>query len=308
MNTTPRTAFIIQIHKNPGQVNQFINQLIKEELADVYVHIDKRNYEELHGKIIKSENVKVLKHPIICEWGDISQIDTTNLLLREVVSSGNNYDFVCLRSGQDLLVKEGFKDFLLKNPNRVFMNFINTTWKNEGAVKINWPKVTRHRYTSAHPFRIYRRILKACYDKGINVLPNTNYWPEEYNFYCGSQWFTLPFEVVKYIIKFLDENEWYYDYFKQTYTPDEWFYHTLIMNSPFKTAVINNNLLYLIMGEKLSERNSPVFLTSKDIPTIEKSEHFFARKFDESIDRTVINYFANSISFSNKTNLLENVH
>ncbi|WML59310.1 beta-1,6-N-acetylglucosaminyltransferase [Neobacillus sp. PS2-9] len=297
MNSSPRTAYILQIHKNPDQVNKFINQLISGDQADVFVHIDKRNYEDMNKKIIKSPNVKVLQKSIVCEWGHISQVETTIHLLREVLASKNKYDFVCLRSGQDLLVKDGFKDFLLNNKGKIFMDFINITWKNEGAMRINWPNITRKRYTSAHPFRIYRRTIKALYDKGINLFPNTNYWPKEYSFYCGSQWFTIPSNVANYIIEFLDNNTWYLQYFKNTYTPDEWFFHTLIMNSHFKCDVVNNNLLYLRMGEKLSERNSPVYLTSKDINIIENSNQFFARKFDDTIDYSVVEYFAKKACF-----------
>ena len=49
------------------------------------------------------------------KWGDISQIDATILLLKKVLDTQKSYDFVCLRSGQDLLVKNGFRDFLLNN-------------------------------------------------------------------------------------------------------------------------------------------------------------------------------------------------
>ncbi len=122
MEMTPRTAFILQIHKNPDQVNGFINQLISEDQADVFVHIDNKSIEKLTGKIVKSPNVRILKNSINCEWGDISQVDATVLLLREVIASQTMYDFVCLRSGQDLLVKDGFKEFLLKHKEEIFLN------------------------------------------------------------------------------------------------------------------------------------------------------------------------------------------
>ncbi|NRD76322.1 hypothetical protein HPT25_02325 [Bacillus sp. BRMEA1] len=298
MKSPLKTAYILQIHKNPEQVNKFIHQLISQDHADVFIHIDKKNYEPLKGKLIKSPNVKILQNSINCNWGDISQVDTTILLMKEVLASRNKYDFVSLRSGQDLLVKNGLKEFLVKNHQKVFMDVRQINEKHLSVIKINWPKVTRKRYTTAHPFRIYRRMINDLFGKGINLFPNTNYWPNEYSFYCGSQWFTIPFEVVQYIVKFLDENQWYYKYFEKTFIPDEWFFQTIIMNSPFKSDVVNNNLLYLKMGEKLNERNSPLCLMSKDIGLIEETNHFFARKFDDSIDRSVIEYFTRKVSFS----------
>lgn len=297
MNSIPKTAFILQIHKNPNQVNKFIKQLISEDQADVFVHLDKKNFGLFNGEIIKDPHVKVLRNSNTCEWGDISQVDTTLLLLREVLSTNNNYDFVCLRSGQDLLVKDGFKDFLLNNKDKIFLANRKMSIEEIAFMKMHWPKITRKRYTSAHPMRIYRRLLLILYRKGINLSPNISFWPEDYLLYKGSQWFTIPLEVAKYIIKLVDENEWYYTFFKNSLVPDESFFHTLIMNSHYKDDVVNNNLFFLKWGEKFSERNSPQYLTSEYIESIEKTDCFFARKFDEQIDNSVIEYFSNAFKF-----------
>ncbi|WP_040203788.1 beta-1,6-N-acetylglucosaminyltransferase [Neobacillus jeddahensis] len=292
-----RTAFILQIHKNPRQVNRFIDQLLSDDQADVYVHIDKRSYKEIYHKILKHSNVKVLENSVVCEWGNISQITATILLLREVLASKKNYDYVCLRSGQDLLVKDGFKGFLSENSGKIFMGFREIKKKDLVGMEINWPKVTRSRYNSAHPFRIYRRIIHDLYQKGFNLFPNKNQWPNEYMFFTGSQWFTIPLEAAKYIIEFIDKNEWYYRFFENTLAPDEWFFHTLIMNSPFKVKVVKNNYLFLKWGGKFTDIGSPVCLTFKDIQQIEESNDFFARKFDEDIDKAVIEYFSNKVGF-----------
>lgn len=298
MNITPRTAYILQIHKNPEQVNNFIEQLISEEQADIYIHIDKRNYENIYKKIVKSQHVKILKQSINCEWGDISQVDATILLLKEVLFSKNKYDFVCLRSGQDLLVKGNFKDFLLNNKDKIFLSGRKMQEEDLGFMKIRWPRLTRRRYTASHPIRIYRRILLSLYSRGINFSPNSNNWPEEYSFYKGSQWFSIPFEVAKYIIEFLNKNEWYYKFFENTLVPDESFFQTLIMNSLYKEDVVDNNLMYIKWGKALSDRNSPQDLTMEDIKLIKESEQFFARKFDNNVDSMVIDYFTNNVKFN----------
>lgn len=300
MISIPCTAYILQVHQNPNQVNHFIRQLISEQQADVFVHIDKKNSQKINGQIIKNPRVKILHRSINCEWGDISQVDATLLLLREVLASRKQYDFVCLRSGQDLLVKNHYKDFLLDNKGKIFMSNRNISIKDAGLMKIQWPKIARKRYTSAHPIRIYRRGLLSLYNKGMNIFPNLNKWPKDYLFYKGSQWFSIPYEVAKYIITFIDENEWYYKFFENTLVPDESFFHTLIMNSYYKKDVVNNNLYFLKWGETLSERNSPQYLTRKDITSIESSDCFFARKFSEDIDDSVIEYFANKVRFGGK--------
>lgn len=292
-----KTAFILQVHKNPDQVNKFIRQLVSDDLADVFVHIDKKNYQDLKGKIESGPNVKILHTSIDCEWGDISQVDTTLLLIKEVLASNKHYDFVCLRSGQDLLVKEGFKEFLLANRRKIFMTFRKMDRKELGLMKINWPKFTRKRYTTVHPIRLFRRLLLSLYRKGINISPKFIKWPKENSFYKGSQWFTIPLDVARYIVEFLEENKSFYKYFKNTLVPDESFFHTLILNSPYKEDVMNSNLYFFKWGETLSDRNSPQDLTSSDINMIENSQQFFARKFDETTDKAVIQYFVDHVKF-----------
>ncbi len=297
---TQKTAYILQIHKNPEQVNKFIHQLTSDDQADVYVHIDKRNYD-IRRKLIKKKNVKVLDKAFVCEWGDISQVDTTIQLMREVLSAQKNYDFVCLRSGQDLLVKNGFKDVLASNKKNIYITLRRVDKRNLGLMKINWPKITRRRYTSFHPARVYRSVVQNLYRKGLNLFPNKKEWPEDYSLYNGAQWFSIPLEVARYMIDFIDSNQWYYKYFENTLCPDEWFFHTIIMNSHYREDVVNNNFMHVNWGDTIQTRNSPLFLREKDIKSIEESGHYFARKFDEDVDRSVVDYFVHRISFDRST-------
>jgi len=305
MSSSTRTAFILQIHKNPEQVNKFISQLIVHDKADVYVHIDQKSAAALKGKIVTGPNVTILDKSVDCVWGDISQVDTTLLLMKAVLASKKQYDFICLRSGQDLLVKEGLEDFLQENKEKAFLTIRKMDRSELGLMRINWPKVMRKRYTTAHPIRIYRRLLLSLYRRGINLFPNLRKWPKEYSFYKGSQWFTIPLDVAKYMMEFLNDNKWYYRYFNNTLVPDESFFHTLIMNSPYRANVINNNLFLLKWGETLSDRNSPQDLTMEDLPLIENSDQFFARKFDETIDGSIVQYFSQKVRFGRTQSIEE---
>ncbi|MDQ0155377.1 beta-1,6-N-acetylglucosaminyltransferase [Robertmurraya andreesenii] len=295
-----RTAFILQVHNHPEQVNKFILQLLGSKQADVYVHIDRKSYSDMKDKIVLNSNVKVLEESVDIEWGDISQVEATLLLLKEVVLSGKNYDFVCLRSGQDLLVNDGFKEFLMTSRNNIYMGYRELSHSELGLVKIQWPKIMRKRYANYHPIRILRRVLLTLYSKGINIIPNRNPFPDEYSIYKGSQWFTMPLEVVKYILNFLQENTWYYSFFENTLVPDESFFQTIVMNSHYKTDMVNNNLFYLKWGEALNERNSPQYLRKDDITAIENSNMFFARKFDCKIDNEIVDYFVHNISLKDR--------
>ncbi|WP_251549823.1 beta-1,6-N-acetylglucosaminyltransferase [Neobacillus muris] len=295
--TVAKVAYILQIHKNPCQVNKFIKQLIYEEHADVFVHIDKKQ-DELKNQIIKSPNVKILKQRIDVKWGDITQVDATLLLLKEVLASGINYDFICFRSGQDLLVKNGFGEFLGKNKNKIFMNAYRVKRREPHAsfVDLKWPEWARRLYVQPyHPLRLLRRGMAALYSLGWNIKPNRNSLPKDYSIYNGSNWFCIPLNAAKYLLNFLDKNQWYYDAYKDSLVPDEFFFQTLIMNSKYKENVVNDNLMYIKFGESIKTRNNPITLTMEHVEIIKKSNEYFARKFDESIDQLVIDYFSEQV-------------
>jgi len=287
-----RIAYMLQVHKNPKQVNTFIEQLISEDTADVYIHIDKKYIDELSTKIIKHQNVYITEKSINVSWGDISQIDATLLLINEVLKANKNYDFVCLRSGQDLLVKNGLKEYLLQHPGKIFMTSEHITKRIDKAfLNVRWFNLLRRQYSSKyHPFRLLRRGIIYLYSIGLNLSPNFYKLPNEYEYYHGSQWFCMPLNVAKYVAEFVENNSWFYKAFKRALCPDEWFFQTIIMNSQYKTNVINNNLVYIDWNG-----NHPEILQTKDKKSINKSNHFFARKFDEKVDDKIINYYSQRV-------------
>jgi hypothetical protein len=289
-----RTAFILQIHKNPDQVNKFINQLISNQYSDVYIHIDRKSYG-LESKIIKSPRVRILKESIDVKWGDITQVDATLLLLKEVAASGIDYDFVCFRSGQDMLVKNGFMEFLAENKNKIFLNAyrVHNEEQHASFVNVSWPEWARKLYIAPyHPLRILRRGIAFIYSYGINIFPHKHKLPSSLSIYNGSNWFCIPLETAYYITEYVNKNPWYYEAFKQSLVPDEFFFQTLIMNSKYKSDVINHNLMYIKFGESIKTRNNPITLKMDHIDIIKNSNEYFARKFDESVDNLVIEYFS----------------
>ncbi|MDA8388828.1 MAG: hypothetical protein M0Z58_09235 [Nitrospiraceae bacterium] len=287
-----KIAHLVQTHKNPVQVNKFIRQIAGDGHSDVYVHIDKKNAGNIAPRIAGGRNIKIIGESMDVKWGDISLVDATLCLLRDANKSGMKYDFVCLRSGQDLLVRNGLREYLARNNGKIFMNAKKTGSGDETAYfwSLKWPSFTRERHDSVfHPARISRAALIRLYRLGINAIPNPN--KPAIDVYRGSAWFCIPGEVAAYILDYLENNPWYYKAFRDALAPDEYFFQTIIMNSPYASGSVCNNLTYLRFGETFLDNNHPRTLTVKDISGIEKSDKFFARKFDETVDNNVIEYF-----------------
>lgn len=86
------------------------------------------------------------------------------------------------------------------------------------------------------------------------------------------------FITLIYLIKFVNNNPYYYRFFKNSFIPDEIFFNTIIMNSPFKFNV-ENNLLRYVDWERGPE--FPRSLRIEDYDRIVDSNMMMARKFDK---------------------------
>lgn len=292
-----RIAYCLLVHKNPEQVNLFIKQLLVDPGADVYVHVDAKQRDALIDRILNHSRVHILSQSVAASWGDISLVDATLLLFRAVLRSAEPYDFVCLRSGQDLVVKSGYKEYLTQHKGENFIALRKIAPGTIGAafLDVRWPRCTRRLYDGMHPYRVLRALMTRLYAMGINVRPNVRRVPATYGLYDGSQWFSFSGHLVRSIIAYLDNHRWYYEAFEDVLVPDTSFFQILIMNSPFASTVVNDYHMYVQWGSTLRNVNHPMTLTSADIPSIEGAGKFFARKFDEGVDRSVIQYFADKV-------------
>ena len=119
-----------------------------------------------------------------------------------------------------------------------------------------------------HTFSIFKRKL-----------------PIDGKLYFGSQWWCLTFECCKYMIDYVDNNPEYLNYFKKTIIPDECFFQTLFMNSPFSSNY-DSNLTYVNWGRN---RRSPEVFTMDDLGLLcdLSGKFFFARKFDYNVQKEV---------------------
>ncbi len=166
--------------------------------------------------------------------------------------------------------------------------------KNKGKNFIEYDNIGRYewrikRYSIFTEFPNNRKIYIRVLDKVLricqNILPKRKNL-KNMNLYIGSQWFTIEYECMKYILKFIRLNDGrYIKDFKYTACSDEHFFQTIVMNSKYKDSVVNNNLRYIDWSEG---NNSPKTLSIQDINQILKSDKLIARKFDTDIDKEIL--------------------
>ena len=85
-------------------------------------------------------------------------------------------------------------------------------------------------------------IFMVHVDKKTNLKDYNGEFPRGYQPFFGSSYWCLTRECVTYVNAFVRENPDFVDFFKHLWIPDELFFQTIILNSPFKNRVVNDNL------------------------------------------------------------------
>jgi hypothetical protein len=277
-----RLAYLIQAHKNFEQLNLLLDKL-QDENNDFFIHIDKTSdklFAKLNNKFNDFKNIYIIKNRINVNWSGFSQVKATLKMMKKVKNNKKEYDYINFISGQDYPIKTNkeIKEFLTKNKGKQFLEYSpigNYYWR-----------LKSYNFFREHPSnrKIYFKILDNLIRLLQKFLIKRNNL-KNYKLYKGSQWFTITYDCVKYIINFINKNPQYLEDFKYTACPDEHFFQIIIMNSYFKENVINNNFRYIKWS---NNKNSPCILTDEDYTDLKESKSLFARKFDININHKIL--------------------
>ena len=280
-----RIAILIQCHKNPKQINLLLERLNHPDI-DCYLHIDKK--ADFTDKIIHRENVFVLpdEKRVAVKWAQISQVTATLNLLNVARSGGGGYDYYWLISGQDwpLVTAEEIVRFFETHKNRNYIQYWNS--KNHVGHR---PGNLIKRAALYYPLSIigkqsWQRVIKRAYVEITGGYNRT--WKifqrkqPCFKFYFGSQWWALNRETVEWICTYLKNNEDYYKFYTNTVCPDESFFQTLVMMSPYADESTD----FLTYVQFQMGANSPDILTRKDYKKAKKSGYLIMRKVDMAVD------------------------
>ena len=284
-----KIAIMIQCHKNPGQINLLLNTL-KHPAISFFIHIDKKS--DIKDEIINRENVIILpdEYRVDVQWAGISQIDAT-LNMMKFARSNDDFDYYWLCSGQDFPIKpsEDIVEWFNDHPGCDFVELFYT--KNNGLDhENNYDKRTAVYFPCwMLGNSTFKRVCKRAYTELTGGYNKTFGWARRkpvngFKFYFGSQWICLSRRSADWVLAYLEDHPEYYRFYKNSICPDESFFQTLIMNSPY----VSNRMDYLHYVDWSEGKNNPKLLKTEDYERLIRSDKLMARKFDNTIDADII--------------------
>jgi len=278
-----RLAHLILAHNNPFQLERLIKRLSTNR-ADVYIHLDKKTSvsEFMHLSLLP--NVFFIANRTDIGWGNYSMVDGTIKSFTEILQTNIKYSHINLLSGHDYLLKPArdLENFLFENTAKNYLEYlsINNEWQESKE------RITKYNLGDLKiPF-------KYILQKWVNQLFPDRTIPNQMEPFGRSQWMTLTPQAIKYIIEYLKNNPKALRFFKRTWGVDEVIFQTILLNSPLKDSIINNNLRFIEF-----EKNAvnPKVLTQADAKNLLDSGKFIARKFSLERSSEIIQLLDNEL-------------
>lgn len=273
---------LILAHKNPQQTARLLESLYHPHCT-IYLHVDKKYNIEPFKKAIKDlTGVRFITKRTSVHWGGPSMVYAIAKAISEIQADEQHYDYINLLSAQDFPIKpiNEFVDFLEKNNDKQFISYL------EGTEADMWWSSAASRFQNYH-FNELQVNHKYLAQGWINKILPRRRVPFDWDLVGGNRatWWTLKSECAAYLAQKILEDKQVKSFMKLTWGIDEIIFPTLVMNSPFKDITINNNLRYIDWEEQNAH---PRILTMEDHESLIRSGHFFARKFDESVDSQIL--------------------
>ena len=274
-----KIAYMLQVHKGAGQIKLLVDCLLGDGEDHCFIHVDQKSdkvYRELASYYHHHARVHILDERAKVNWSGFSQVKATLILMKNVYESEIVFDRVQLMSGEDFPIKSSrdINIFFESNIDSEFLSYEEIGFYRWRVGQYNFFTESIHN----------RTLLIRTIQKGLRVaqslLPERP-MPLNYTPYKGSQWFNITFEATRYILEFIESYPEYCERYRKAACPDEHFFQIILLNSKFKSRIINNNLYYT---EWDGVHNSPRYLDRQGVEDAKRRDDIlFVRKIDENM-------------------------
>lgn len=266
-------AYLIMVHRYPGQFKRLFKAIYS---VDNYylIHVDKKSgnklFIQIESFLSDFPNASMMKSKNTL-WGGYSLIDVELRGIRQLLEMGKGWDFFINLSGQDFPLKSQttIKTFLKKNRGKDFIKVAN---------QIHFRFDTLYRIEN-FVLELGNKIIRTPFKRSYlqNITP-----------YIGNQWMILSRKFCEFV-SFAPEVKKFKKFYRNTFIPDEGFFQTVLMNTSYKSILVNDDQRIIDWVPSGNIKLRPRDFTSKDAHFLLASKGLFARKFDENVDGEILN-------------------
>ena len=284
-------AYLIIAHSNLKQLQQLL-LLLDDPRNDIYIHLDKKS--KLNVKEIPPPTKMRYSSVTFCDridvrWGNVCQIECELNLF--ALASQKDHSYYHLISGMDLpLHSQNYIHQFFSGNDLEYIGFSHH-WNQRERVYCHNVFMNNMRYPNKYVRGVLQKIrqwfnkMQIWADYKIKQPCNV--------FGAGCNWASVTHDFVLAILAQKDELLKMYQY---SYCPDEIYKQTFALNSEFKNRLFNTTDEFLGCVREIDwKRGRPYTWRKDDFEYLSHSKKIFARKFDESVDKEIIDMIINKV-------------
>lgn len=267
-----RLAYIISAYHRLSQVTRLVRRLQTDDTS-FFVHVDRKADDDACDALTESlrdlPTVRFLDRHT-CHWGGFGHVQASLKGIEALLASGTAFDYAILLTGQDYPIRSnGYiaRFFETRRP-KSFMavsQLPTASWSPRGGLdRIAYAHLRFHGRHARLPF-------KRAFPRGLVPFGGGAYW-------------SLSRACIEYVSGFVAERPDVVRFFRHVDIPDEIFFHTILMSSPLRDSIVDDNLRYI----DWTRGRRPAILETRDFAALRTSRKLFARKFDAHQDENVL--------------------
>ncbi|WP_324778858.1 beta-1,6-N-acetylglucosaminyltransferase [Thiobacillus sedimenti] len=273
----------------------------------VIIHHDFSKQPDFH---VSGDDVHVIEDYVTTGWGGWSLVEATLRLMETAIARGE-FDYFQLLSDTCLPVRpvEEFVDYLATvrpdaNIDHVSLRDVPAVMMSHGYRAFAAKDTMRHKLLrrlkywrerrdaeyqeiaglAVHTERDKNACRAALFDPQQLVLQLaargrgfSHPFGRDFECHAGSQWFGCSRAVCHGVLEWVREHAEAFAHFKTMYGPDEFFFHSVIVNMRPLNIQKSNHLINTF--DAAAGQRGPAFLESGDLDRLISSGKYFARKF-----------------------------
>jgi Core-2/I-Branching enzyme len=298
MPISARVAYLIMSYTLPDQVSRLASVLRRGSPASLIVvhHDDRRS--SVDAARLDALGVLRVEPPSTAAWGEATQLAMVLRCLRFTLDA-RDFDWVVMLSGQDYPIRPVAEiEHSLATTDADALIETRACARPNGREEIDEFAARYHFRWRRIKSRAVSRLAGAAIKSGslvrLRTMPSGSWIgvravrsPFGPGLVChyGSDWFTLSRPALEAIERFAGARRDVLDYYRRTLIPTESFVQTVLANDA-SLRLASDYRRYSVWDSP--RMRGPRILREHDLDAMLGSGGDFARKFDETVDRAVL--------------------
>lgn len=227
---------LVLVHHHPRRLKELLESL-DHSGSRVVVHVDKKvDIEPFARAVSVIGNAEFVDdwQRVNVRWGGWSQVEATLRMLRVVSEDLDDDDYVNLISGDSYPLQE--QDVILRWLSQARAQYISGVRMPSAEYSKPISRISRFR-VEYDPRASGRQILPRAINK-LGIPLNCRKALGSQIPYAGSQWWCLSGSMIRWMLSEIEQNRRFALFARFTATPDEFFFHTLVYNSPYRDEIL----------------------------------------------------------------------